>query len=153
MSYLVGVDPGETSGISMFNSGRLVSAEYTSRDKFFSVAKFGLELYLAPRVVIEEPQWRKTDIRSNPNDLIKLAILVGEIKRFYEEQGCKVELVTPLVWKGSVPKDIHNKWTLEALAPEELRCVPKRPRAKDYDHNCLDAIGLGLWKLGRLRVR
>jgi hypothetical protein len=40
---------------------------------------------------------------------------------------------------------------LSRLTPEELAVVPVRPRARTVDHNCADAIGLGLWKLGRLR--
>ena len=37
----------------------------------------------------------------------------------------------------------------ELLTDEERAILPRRPRAKDCDHNMLDAIGIGLWQLTR----
>jgi hypothetical protein len=85
------------------------------------------------------------------NDLIDLAVQVGEFKEFYRRQGGLVELVFPRTWKGNVPKEIMTARILKQLTPEELKHVPVRPRAKTPDHNCVDAIGMGLNRLGRLR--
>jgi len=82
-----------------------------------------------------------------PNDLLDLAVLVGDLRGYYRRLGFKVELVYPRTWKGTVPKKIHNARTLAKLTAAEVELLPKRPRAKDYDHNMLDSVGLGLWWL------
>ena len=48
-----------------------------------------------------------------------------------------------------MPKDIHNRRVLKALSESELAVLPKRPRAKTPDNNMVDAVGIGLWRLGR----
>ena len=55
---------------------------------------------------------------------------------------CQAELVHPRVWKGQRPKDVDNRWTLSQLDADELAVAGK-------NHNVLDAIGLGLWRLKR----
>jgi hypothetical protein len=103
------------------------------------------------RAVIEMPRWYPREHEIDVNDLLDLACLVGRLQGRLEEKGVDVELVYPRTWKGTVPKDIHNKRVLAALSKEELALLPKRPRAKDFDHNLLDAVGIGLWKLGRIK--
>jgi hypothetical protein len=103
------------------------------------------------RAVIEMPRWYPREHEIDINDILDLACLVGRLQGRLEEKGVDVELVYPRTWKGTVPKDIHNKRVLAALSKEELAKLPKRPRAKDYDHNMLDAVGIGLWKLGRMK--
>ena len=49
----------------------------------------------------------------------------------------------PFVWKSTVPKAIHQRRFARALAPAELI------GAEDWDHNAWDAVGLGLYALGR----
>lgn len=102
------------------------------------------------KVIIEAPRWYPREYKIDTNDLLDLSILVGEIKGMYEERGCLVLLVWPRSWKGTVPKKIHNERVLAALTEEEVALLPLRPRAKDHDHNVLDAVGIGLWKLGRM---
>jgi hypothetical protein len=98
---------------------------------------------------IEQPKVYPHSRKVNPDDLLKLMGLVGEWKNYLESMGCRVEYVEPRQWKGTVPKHIHNRRTLSLLTDGEVAILPKRPRAKDYDHNMLDAVGLGLWKLHR----
>ncbi len=143
---LISVDPGNTTGWAAFSGTSLVEARTTTSDELFGGGLPGWMGSL-PLVLIELPQHVKAPVM----DLITLAVGVGEYKRFYEGQGCCVELVWPRTWKGTVPKKIHNQRVLAALTPAELAVVPKRPKAKDVDHNTCDAIGLGLWKLGRMR--
>lgn len=115
--------------------------------------KKALVLVEMPRHYPKDPKTRRIDV----NDLLDLAVVVGEIKDHFEKIGCGVELVFPRTWKGQVPKEIMSQRILEALTVGERENVPRRPRAdrerRDagaYDHNLLDACGLGLWKLGRL---
>ena len=53
-------------------------------------------------------------------------------------------LVKPAEWKGQVPKKIMNERVLSKLSAQERAIV------KD-NHNAIDAVGLGLHVLGRLR--
>lgn len=148
MTDLLCFDPGETTGWALFSEGVLSSALYESfEDVVVDPPWVQNQLF----VIIEKPQWRPHERKIDINSLIALAIMVGELKRVYRSFGADVNLVVPTTWKGSVPKDIHNRRVLSHLSPEELARVPLRPRAKTPDHNCVDAIGLGLWKLGRLR--
>lgn len=142
---LLTLDPGNITGVAVFFGKTLVSAAaYKKRDVFIPIVRDP-----AP-VLIETPRWYPHD-HSDVNDLLDLSVYVGELKRFYEAMGCVVELVWPRTWKGNVPKKITNRRTVAALSPEEVALLPRRPRAKDHDDNMLDAVGLGLWKLGRLR--
>jgi hypothetical protein len=53
--------------------------------------------------------------------------------------------VLPNKWKGNLPKKICKDRCKAVLTPEELA------RVKTEDHNVWDAIGIGLWYLGRLK--
>lgn len=158
---LITIDPGKVTGWAMFVDGELLRCGAGKKAEIFSPPFWERPNPLLPKkvvvsaldqfqVVIEVPRWYPHD-QVDTNDLIDLAVLVGEIKSFYERRHCRTELVFPRTWKGTRPKPIHNKQVLAALTPDELKLVPLRPRAKTPDHNCLDAIGLGLWKLGRMR--
>lgn len=147
---LIAIDPGKTTGWAVFWNNLLRTAGVSrSQDLFKAPPAEYMRVFPEMLCLIEIPRWYPHDYK-DVNDLIDLAVLVGEIKRFYESQSGVVELVFPRTWKGTVPKDVHNKRVLAALSPEELKLVPLRPRARTPDHNCVDAIGLGLWKLGRM---
>lgn len=139
---LLTFDPGRRTGWSKFVGQRLVAA---------GLLKAGRpELGMPQQVVIELPRWYPHERKVDVQDLIELGVKVGWLKGFYRSLGVEAELVLPTTWKGSVPKEIHNRRVLEALTEEELQIVPRRPRAKDHDHNIVDAVGIGLWKLGRM---
>lgn len=154
---LIAIDPGRTTGWAIFVDGGLRRAgtrdskdpNYFREDTPWDHMPLGGLLTL-DCVLVEVPRWYPRD-HKDVNDLIDLAVLVGELKRFYESQDFKVELVWPRTWKGNVKKEIMTERILSRLKPDELALVPLRPRAKTPDHNTVDAIGLGLWKLGRLR--
>lgn len=159
MNLLI-LDPGNLTGWACFTDEKLVAAGTVKKADAFvggcggdraSVRyAWAYQHWRPDLVLIEVPRWYPHD-HSDVNDLLDLSVYVGELKRFYEAMGCVVERVWPRTWKGNVPKEITNRRTLAALSPGELELLPRRPRAKDHDHNMLDAVGLGLWKLGRLR--
>jgi hypothetical protein len=91
------------------------------------------------------PTWRghgSGENKGTPTALIELAFRLGELVGLYMRKVEVVELVTPAVWKGSVPKEICQSRILKKLEPEELSVL-------DKNHNAMDAVGIGLWKLGR----
>jgi hypothetical protein len=137
---LLSIDPGETTGWAFFVDGCLSSAGCGD--------KADLPNMRLQHAVIELPDYfpGKTHVRS----IITLSVRVGWLQRLCEERGARVELAWPQTWKGSVPKKIHHKRLLAVLESDEIELLPKRPRAKNYDHNLLDAVGIGLWKLGRI---
>lgn len=155
---LLAIDPGQRKsranlGWALFSNDRLADAtvEWSSEDLMVP-GYYPFHAENTPRIaVIEAPRWYPREHRVDTNDLLDLSVLVGELKRHFAEREANVELVYPRTWKGTVPKDIHNKRVLAALSADELKLLPKRPRARDYDHNVLDAVGIGLWKLGRMR--
>lgn len=56
--------------------------------------------------------------------------------------------LSPHAWKGNVPKAVHHRRVRAALAVEELSAAPALVPAT---HDAWDAIGIGLFALGRTR--
>lgn len=154
---VIGIDPGNTTGWAIFFDGLLVGAGTLKKDAILpSTADDPVEITfggIAPAAaVIELPRVYPHGGKGDPNDLIDLAVLAGDLAGFYRRAGFHVELVPPRTWKGTVPKAVHNVRVIEALSAGEIETMPRRPRAKNFDHNMIDAVGLGLWFLRRTRT-
>ena len=139
------VDPGNDTGLACFQDGLLIEACTVAFEDFRY-----LEVLSGDRVLIEVPRHYQHNEKGDTNDLIDLALRAGQVKEWCLMKNAKVELVHPRTWKGSVPKKIHNERVLRALKDYERTLLPLKPRARTYDHNMIDAVGLGLWKLGRM---
>lgn len=140
MTFLISIDPGQCTGWARWDHGRLSSCGIRTSEV--------LSVY--GHLVIEKPQvYRATRSKGDPNDLIELAILVG---RYVERCTGEVTLVSPAEWKGQVTKHIHAHRIIDALSLDELHVMQNAEQItpKGDRHNMIDAIGLGLWKLGRL---
>lgn len=150
---LICVDPGARTGWAIFIDAVLVEADaWPKADMLVDGTPI---VGIAPAVaVIERPviyPIGKSD--ADPDDMITLALLAGDLRGFYRRAGLDVVLVKPRTWKGTTPKKIHNERVVDALTPAERALLPRRPRARDHDHNMLDAVGLGLWQLAKERQR
>lgn len=92
-------------------------------------------------VVVECPdrRWRGTE-----KDLFALTRQAG----FYAGRlgNGPHEFVTPQQWKDQVPKEVHHPRITAALMPREREVLPVKKGALVH---VLDAVGIGLWKLGR----
>lgn len=144
MGAVIGIDPGRRTGWALFREGVLTEAGvFKAQDLSSFQPAVGSGVALIEKPVI----YPARNVPSN--DLIDLAVVVGELSALCRFAGYKVKLVAPRTWKGSVPKSIHNKRVLSVLTVEEVEKLPRRPRAGDYDHNMLDAVGLALWHLKR----
>lgn len=136
------------SAWAFFYDGELEAASHGHFDDLVEGAPF----YAGCLVLIEFPNKEKHRAEIPLSDLLHLARRCGRIEQRYIDQGQKeIQLVLPVEWKGSVDKKVMNNRVLKRLTEDEKRKLPRRPRAGDYDHNLLDAVGIGLWKLGRLR--
>ena len=88
--------------------------------------------------VIEGQAWFKKAAR--PNDLIWVAQVAGVAIAFGMDAGARVLVPLPVVWKGSVPKHIHNKRVITRAFGANMWPMWKgRP-----DHE-IDALGLCMW--------
>lgn len=93
------------------------------------------------RAVIELPRiYPVRRWKGDANDLIRVAVTAGAIAGAL---GAPVQFVEPRAWKGSRPKDVDNRYTLGLLSEAE------RATMDATSHDVVDAVGLGLWALGR----
>jgi hypothetical protein len=87
-------------------------------------------------------------LKTNPNDLLDLAMCAGA---FYGalcvEMQSALQVVAPAEWKAQVPKDITKKRIEALLSHSEPLSIKKGGEM----HNVYDAIGIGLFALGRAR--
>jgi hypothetical protein len=150
---IVAIDPGKRSGWAVFVDAALALAgAWPEADMLDDALPM---VGIAPAVaVIELPVIYPLGLgKGDPNDLITLALLVGDLRGYYRRAGLDVALVKPRTWKGTVPKPIHNERVLGALTPDERALLPRYGRKRGFDHNMLDAVGLGLWQLAKERQR
>ena len=105
---------------------------------------------VADVVVIERPRINVAThgSKADPDDLIKLAILCGAIAHAFSERGTTVMFVKPDAWKGQAPKDITTARAVARLSDAEMARV-QLPSAASLQHNVWDAVGIGLWAVGR----
>lgn len=107
----------------------------------------------------------------NPRDILWVAASAGAILGGVDSAKLEPEKITealPKEWKHQMNPDAHNEMTWDALVPAERRIVLEAsrrtpteallasairdmPPRQRPDHNVLDAVGLGLKKLQRIR--
>lgn len=139
---LLSIDPGAFTGWALFEDRTLIGCGFVTPSNWGD-----LVVSASPTkadILLEEPTIYPYS-KARPADIMALQLKVGELKGRFEAVGCLVELVQPRSWKGSVPKPVHNMRTFKALTDEERRL------AEGKRHDVLDAIGLGLWFLKRIR--
>ena len=85
-------------------------------------------------------------LKTNPNDLLDLAMCAGAFfGALCVEMRSNLRLVEPAEWKAQVPKDICRRRIEAMLSPAEKSAIKKGGEM----HNVYDAIGIGLFGLGR----
>lgn len=139
---LIAVDPGKRTGIAVFGGtdDRELGAAYAVDGDTWEPD----QTWWGADVVAELPTHYSQSL-VDPNDLIKLAYRLGRVVGCLRPRA--VRLVEPRTWKKNVPKPIHHKRISRELQPRELLGAPKLGANPD----AWDAIGLGLWHLGRIQ--
>lgn len=170
---LVALDPSLVSpGIALFRGGSLYAAKRIriSVDAFpgaralhvaHEVCAWLHACGAAPRwLVYEWPQvYRAAKSKGDPNDLIGLAAVGGSlagalaIAAGARNESLGVYSPTPAEWIGQLPKTTRGDATLSPRAGLILRSLSVAERAEvPAQHDAIDAVGLGLWALGRLNI-
>lgn len=132
---LLAIDPGAHTGWALFDDGQLRACGLGNPP-----------VHHADCVIIEIPQVYPAH-PVPPNDLITLAFLAG---RYAGCATCEVSTVFPHQWKGNLPKNICAARVRSLLLPEERRVVDACDAPAKQLHNVMDAIGIGLFALGRV---
>jgi hypothetical protein len=146
MSTSLSIDPGvKDTGFALFEGGRLVDCgvlSFKGRTDDFNevIAFYQSELAdmrdMASLILCERMQFRFGNERANPQRIIDLNLLAGALGRDI--------WVKPQEWKGSVPKDVHNRRVLSKLPDSEVaHLMACAPRSKV--HNAIDAVGIYMW--------
>lgn len=167
---LVTIDPGvRYVATAWWSAGRLVAlARLTTPDGSTPVA--GLPPLWTGRLGAHDPSGAAQVVSEDPQDYEGKGAKHHTLKRIRATvealeavtAGHPWARVRPGEWKGSVPKDIHHRRIVEAMVTDELRVatfatpLPALPQFNarrapvPYDLDLADAIGIGLWWLGRL---
>ena len=166
--YLVAIDPGlRHAGVAIFDlGGVLVACEVTrARDKGSDplalnesvaayVTKFVREHLSADkplRVVAEWPRvFGRGKSKGDPNDLLPLSGCSSACVARLRPETCAA--VRPDEWKGQAPTDtVVRARVASRLSPREANILAHAEHAagKTLGHNVLDAVGIGLFAVGR----
>lgn len=145
---LASIDPGTRSvGFAVFTGGTLTEAGLCVPD--VTVPPWLRDLDV---IVVEQMQvYVQSKQKGDPNDLISVAQVAGEFVGAARVLNPGIEAIyyRPSVWKRSVPKAVMGERILRALRAEERDKIAHV--AKSLLHNAIDAVGLGLYELGRMR--
>lgn len=159
MTNLVAIDPAvRCSGWALFREGRLVSCgvvEAKSIPEALKAAALWASRLPTDReysTIIEYPQvYRPGTSKVDPNDVVGIGIVGGGYAAALVAKG-PIEFVEPARWKGQAPKEVVHERARKVLAAWESQVLTAGlmllSDKKSLD--ALDAVSLGLWKLGRV---
>ncbi len=168
---LVSIDPGKRGcGCALWQDGELRAAAYVptlnSLEQEMAnivgsmscavedwIDDLPTGLVSIQSLVVEYPQtYGGRASRGDANDLVAVALVAGAIVGCYSH--LPIKLILPAEWKGQIPKK-----TKHGTNPIELRCKKKLsalevskialPSRAALAHNVWDAVGIGLYYLGR----
>lgn len=165
---LLCIDPGlRGCGVALFHGREVLVADYVkgdleeshyfahsilaSRVRFWAETHAGAYKECFSHIIIEHPRIYPGVSEKNPNDLLDVVAVGAACGALLQEIGPFPTTVFPSEWKGTVKKSVMTERIKKALSPEELkRC---RFTNKSDDSDMLDAVGIGLWHLGRLNKK
>jgi len=155
--YLLTIDPGAVTGWALFEDGILVACGYGRKEKILPVSllgkrKRGLVVVEVPVIYPDHKQEKP------PQDILRVGVLAGRYLGSYAAWGHETEEVVPKTWKGTISKPkrasqmyLITRRVLKLCTAEEaiLLKKTKSARAKQLNHNVVDAVGMGFWWLER----
>jgi hypothetical protein len=140
MNIILAIDPGAHSGVAVLEGGKVVRAYAAFRPEHVRVP--------SPfRLVIEIPQYYPR-MQVRPQSLIVLALNAGGWIALNSDAE-EVLKPHPREWKGQVKKTVTLYRVGQALTAGEKEAI--NWNSVKTDDNIVDAIGLGLHRIGRYR--
>lgn len=147
MTWILAIDPGQDSGWALGTDGGLQQFGLGRTPRAHLVTPGTVEPH---HCIIEMPRVYPRG-KARPNDLLTLAVNVGQHKERAEQYGWALSLVYPRDWKGTLDPDVLCNRTEAKLSVQQRGTLAKAgPTGKL--HNVLDAIALYEWARGRLRL-
>ncbi len=158
---LISVDPGiRATGVGVFMDKTLISSQYlynpmskglgpdASSAMAWAVHEWLIYTFpnLVGSLVMEWPQVY-TVSKGDPNDLLPLAGVDAALVALLRVPSTHY---LPFDWKGQLPKEVMCQRAFERLTDDEKTKVHN---VGALTHNVLDAIGVGLHHLGRLKPK
>lgn len=155
---LISVDPGvKATGVAFFDDYSLVNVLLVRARSLelmiVEMQKF-TNFYDTPdTVIVERPTIYRRGGKGDPVGLVSISIVAGAAAcSISQDVWSKIKFVEPRVWKGSVPKKIHNERIVEQLNDREQAILKTRlvKAPVKLIHNVIDAVGIGLYQLGKM---
>lgn len=164
--YVIGIDPGECTGVAFGVDGRLVHCYASKPDGKLVLPPSWPQFNGAPVLArIELPKFYGVQAYgglnreglakaySVANALIRESVSLGEWKRQLRDlHDCAIVEVLPRAWKGTAPKKAFTQRIAKQLTADERRIVLALGLSESKLHNVLDGVGLVLGAFGRLPV-
>lgn len=160
LKHTVCVDPGlRCTGLAVYLGATLIMAAAVENPhsgrgpeawKAMAASVVGL-LRLDPAIPKDLVVEKMVSYPGSPvrvDDLMELVGVTGAIVGAVDQCGAYTSYL-PRQWKKTVPKPIHNKRVLAKLTPAES--APLASIRPALVHNAVDAVGLGLFHLGRIK--
>lgn len=162
-AYLMAVDPGFSAssgtGWAFFDRGALAACGVITpkstrlaekieeiRNILDDVGRMAVRVFVIeiPRVYPGPRQ------KGDQNDIIDLAVVAGAL---IAPNASEKLLVHPRTWAGTVPKKIRHERLLRKESEGGVLSAAERARFPGgaKAHNAFDAVGIGLWAIGRGR--
>lgn len=149
---LVAYDPGKHHvGEAWFQDGELIACSLLREtDKGEGILEDLPTTIDADEAMIEIPQvYQQRSWKGDPNDLIQIALVAGALAHAVAPFGF-VSFVRPHAWKGNAKKEAIEGWIRARLSPAESAVLAACDVPASLKHNVIDAVGIGMWALGRL---
>ncbi len=159
---VLGIDPGNNTGIAWGFDGRLVACYLSDPASALVVPRSIYETLpgASIRCVVEYPKFygvraygSSSKAYGVANGLIREAVTLGRWVERATQVGAEVVEVLPRDWKGTLPKRAMLKLIWFRLTREERALVLGLDLPKSLVHNVLDAVGIVLWSAGRLELK
>jgi len=153
---LICFDPGAICGFSVWVGGKLTACGYGKHAKFMEEPVHPGRLVGGVFLVERPVSYPGKRMKVDPNSLMQTDFRAGELSVLYRLLGMQCEEVRPpSAWKGQVPHEEIEERVLDRVTDEERLLIhaSKSARSKGLDHNLIDAVGIGLWRLRRWRKK
>lgn len=165
-SGLICIDPGlRGCGVAYFEGNKLVSADYVKNPvagrgyAAHSALGWRVAAWLGPYgttmgalALIEHPRVYPGAPNKDLNDLLDVVAVGAAVGSCLQTTNAHSPVtVYPSEWKGTVKKAVMTARIKAALTTDELKVCGFTNKSDDSD--LLDAVGIGLWRLGRLNKR